>query len=182
MILIPSRRGGAKTMTIEKINTLSIAEFRALIGPIFEHSPWIAERAWEKRPFGSREDLLQSLYGVVEAAGDAPLLDLISAHPDLVGRLAQAGKLTPESANEQKSAGLLAMDRETVERFQDLNAAYRARFGFPFIICARWNSRDTILDSFQARLGNTRAEEISTAWQEIKKIASLRLADLGIDS
>jgi len=178
MVLIPASAREFETMTIEQINALPIPEFTALIGPIFEHSPWIASRASGQRPFASRDALLESLYAIVEAAGEAPLLDLIAAHPDLVGRLAQANALTPESTREQQSAGLLAMDRATIQRFEEFNAAYRSRFGFPFIICARWNSPDTILQAFETRLPNSRTHEIRTAWDEIKKIAALRLADI----
>lgn len=103
---------------------------------------------------------------------------LIEAHPDLVGRLARQGALTKESTNEQASAGLLTLDPATVERFEQLNTAYRERFGFPFIICARLNSTETILGGFEKRLANSREEEIRTAWEEIRKIAALRLGDL----
>lgn len=165
-------------MTIDDINHLPRAEFEARIGPIFEHSPWIASAAWERRPFGSREDLLAALFEAVEAAGADRLMDLIQAHPDLVGRLARQGALTKESTKEQASAGLLTLDAATVARFEEKNTAYRERFGFPFIICARLNSVDTILQAFEARLANTRDDEMRAAWNEIRKIAALRLEDL----
>lgn len=164
--------------TTERINSLTRAEFVALIGPVFEASPWIAERAWELRPFTNTGELKAKLFATVEAAGPDALLALIRAHPDLVGRLAAAGMLTPESQREQTAAGLLALDAETVSRFEEWNAAYKERFGFPFVICARLNAAPAILEAFEKRLGNSREEEIATAWAEIRKIADLRLADL----
>ncbi len=165
-------------VNLQKINALTESEFTAILGPIFEHSPWIAERAWASRPFDSASALLARLYAVVEEAGDDLQLALLQAHPNLVGRLARAGALTSESTNEQTSAGLLALDDASMSRFESLNAAYRARFGFPFIICARLNSTDTILTAFEARLPNSPEKERTTAWQEVKKIASLRLDDI----
>ena len=103
---------------------------------------------------------------------------LINAHPDLAGRLALAGKLTAESTKEQASAGLNQMTADELARFTDLNAAYRGRFGFPFIICARLNDRRAIVDAMQQRLNNSPATEHAAALTEIEKIASLRLYDL----
>jgi len=103
---------------------------------------------------------------------------LIAAHPDLAGRLALAGKLTAPSTQEQKSAGLDQLEPEQLETFQRLNDAYRTRFGFPFIICARLNAREAIVRSMQNRLTNSPAQEFETALVEIEKIARLRLDDL----
>lgn len=165
-------------MTIDSINALPRNGFVARIGPLFEGSPWIAEAAWDRRPFAGRDALLAALFEAVEAAGDDALVALIRAHPDLVGRLAQAGQLTAESTGEQAAAGLLGLDPATVTRFEALNAAYRERFGFPFVICARLNEATTILQAFEKRLAGSPAEERTTAWSEIRKIATLRLDDL----
>lgn len=165
-------------MTLREINLAGRSEFVAALGAVFEHSPRIAEATWKKRPFASQEDLHLARCAPVEAAGEGPLLDLIRAHPDLVGRLAQAGALTAESNHEQSAAGLLSLDLETRARFEHDNTAYRERFGFPFILCARLNSTDTILDAFSHRLENPRETELQTAWTEIRKIAALRLADM----
>ena len=102
---------------------------------------------------------------------------MIRAHPDLVGRLAREGKLTQESTAEQSAAGLNALTAEEAAAFEKHNAAYRDRFGFPFIICARENKKDAILQAFPRRLANTMDEEIATALAEIDKIATLRLRD-----
>jgi OHCU decarboxylase len=152
--------------------------FVAAIGGAFEHSPWIAERAWARRPFASVADLHEKLCGVVAAASPDEQVGLIRAHPDLVGRLAREGRLTCESAAEQAAAGLDALSADEVAAFERYNAAYRERFGFPFVICARENRKEAILAAFPRRLQNPREREVATALEEIYKIARLRLADL----
>ncbi len=102
---------------------------------------------------------------------------LIASHPDLVGRLAREGKLTHESTREQAAAGLAQLSAQEVKLFERYNADYRAKFGFPFVICARENKKDAILAAFPLRLQNTRPQEIDTALSEIAKIARLRLLD-----
>lgn len=163
---------------LAQLNSLSRVEFVSLIGPVFEHSPWIAEAAWARRPFRSVAELHHVMCEIVRGAGEVKQLELIRAHPDLVGRLAQAGQLTPESAREQTSAGLDRLTPEEVAQFQSNNAAYQAKFGFPFVICARLNQKTTILSGFQSRLHHSREQEIQTALVEIFKIAELRLNDL----
>ncbi len=165
-------------MTIREINQLDKESFQAAIGPVFEHSPWIAAATGERRPFASREALLDALTATVEAAGEEPLLRLIRAHPELGGRLARQGRLTKESGEEQRSAGLCGLDAVSLAELEALNASYTARFGFPFIICAKQNSAGTILSALRERLGNAREVEIRRAWEEIKKIAALRLEAL----
>ena len=165
-------------MTLAQLNSFSRDEFVRVVGPVFEHSPWIAEATWAKRPFASVEELHRSLCQTVTDAGEEKQLALICAHPDLVGRLALAGGLTRESTNEQASAGLDTLTPEETALFQTNNAAYKERFGFPFIICARLNRKEAILNGFKVRLQNSREQEIRTALAEIGKIARLRLADI----
>ena len=165
-------------MTLAEINSLIHDEFVRIVGPVFEHSPWIAEAAWSKRPFATVEALHAAMCNIVRAAGEEKQLALIRAHPDLVGKLALAGQLTKESTGEQASAGLDRLTAEEVELFQQNNAAYKARFGFPFIICARLNKKDAILNGFKVRLQNSHEQEIKAALEEIGKIAELRLKDL----
>jgi 2-oxo-4-hydroxy-4-carboxy-5-ureidoimidazoline decarboxylase len=164
--------------TISKLNDLTQAEFTRLVGPVFEHSPWIAEAAWSQRPFTSVEQLHAALCQTVRAAGQEKQLALIRAHPDLVGRAALAGALTRESTGEQAGAGLNALSPAEMALFQKQNAAYREKFGFPFVICARLNKKAAILAGFERRLKNSPAQEISAALEEIFKIAELRLRDL----
>jgi OHCU decarboxylase len=165
-------------MTISQLNQLGQAAFISVVGPVFEHSPWIAEAAWLEKPFASLEQLHNALCGIVRNSGDEIRLALIRSHPDLVGRAALAGSLTRESSNEQAGAGLDRLSPEEVDLFQRQNAAYKNKFGFPFVICARLNKKDTILAGFEQRLKNSREQEVKTALEEIFKIAELRLRDL----
>jgi OHCU decarboxylase len=165
-------------MTLTQLNSISCDEFVRVVGPVFEHSPWIAEETWSKRPFDSVEELQSALCQTVVDAAEEKQLALIRAHPDLVGKLALAGQLTKESTGEQSSAGLDRLSPEEVALFQSNNAAYKAKFGFPFIICARLNKKEAILNGFKLRLQNSREQEIKTALEEIGKIAYLRFQDI----
>jgi 2-oxo-4-hydroxy-4-carboxy-5-ureidoimidazoline decarboxylase len=159
---------------LSHVNAISKEDFVRLVGPVFEHSPWIAERVAAQRPFASIEALHDAMCAVVRAARKDQQLDLIRAHPDLVGRVV----LTAESQGEQSAAGLTNLTPGEVALFDRYNREYQARFGFPFVICARLNKKDAILNAFPVRLQNSPAEEITTALEEIFKIAALRLADL----
>jgi 2-oxo-4-hydroxy-4-carboxy-5-ureidoimidazoline decarboxylase len=160
------------------MNCFGREEFTRVVGPVFEHSPWIAGSTWAKRPFASLDALHRALCETVRLAGESRQLDLIRAHPDLVGRATLAGVLTPASTGEQASAGLDHLSPEEIALFQKYNAEYREKFGFPFVICARLNKKEAILSGFAARLRHSRAQEIETALVEIGKIAWLRLQDL----
>jgi 2-oxo-4-hydroxy-4-carboxy-5-ureidoimidazoline decarboxylase len=165
-------------MTFNQLNSLSCDEFIRIVGPVFEHSPWIAEATWAKRPFVSVEALHAALCETVRGAGEDKQLALVRAHPDLVGKLALAGQLTKESTGEQASAGLDRLTALEVELFQQNNAAYKEKFGFPFVICARLNKKEAILNGFKVRLQNSCEQEILAALLEIFKIAELRLKDI----
>jgi 2-oxo-4-hydroxy-4-carboxy-5-ureidoimidazoline decarboxylase len=168
-------------LTLAEINPLSREDFTRTFGGLFEHSPWIAELTWSKRPFASLEKLHEALCQTVSNASENKQLALIRAHPDLVGRAALAGTLTRESTNEQTSAGLNQLTPEEIETFKKFNTAYREKFGLPFVICARLNKKDAILNGFRVRLNHSREQEIKTALEEIFKIAELRLRDLTHD-
>jgi 2-oxo-4-hydroxy-4-carboxy-5-ureidoimidazoline decarboxylase len=165
-------------MKLVELNSLSCDKFVRIVGPVFEHSPWVAEATWRKRPFASVEELHRALCQTVADAVEEKRLSLMRAHPDLVGRIALAGQLSRESTNEQASAGLGNLTPEEVGLFQQNNAAYKEKFGFPFIICARLNKKEAILNGFKVRLQNSREQEITAALVEIFKIAELRLRDL----
>jgi OHCU decarboxylase len=152
-------------------------EFVAALGALFEGSPWIAAETRPSRPFASRDALHQALCATMYAAPLERKLALIRAHPDLAGKAAIAGELTPESAGEQSSAGLDRLSPDEFATFTRLNQAYSDTFGFPFVICVRENTKDSILASFTARLQHPRDQEIETALGEIAKIARLRLLD-----
>ncbi|MEI9863966.1 MAG: 2-oxo-4-hydroxy-4-carboxy-5-ureidoimidazoline decarboxylase [Limisphaerales bacterium] len=131
-----------------------------------------------KQPFTDVEALHVALCETVKAADEEKQLALIRAHPDLVGKLALDGQLTKNPRTNRPSAGLGKLSPQEIELFQKNNVAYKDKFGFPFVICARLNKKEAILAGFEQRLKNTRAEEIQTALTEIFKIAELRLRDL----
>jgi 2-oxo-4-hydroxy-4-carboxy-5-ureidoimidazoline decarboxylase len=164
--------------TLHELNRWDCAAFTRLVGPVFEHSPWIAEATWAKRPFASLSALHRALCETVLESDDTRKLDLIRAHPDLVGRAALAGTLTSPSTQEQASAGLDKLSQDEIGQFQNYNRAYHERFGFPFVICARLNKKAAILAGFERRLKNSREQEVQAALAEIFKIAELRLSDL----
>ncbi len=141
---------------------------------LFEHSPWVEARANARPSSGDRH---ADLMAVVATASDAERLALIRAHPELAGKAAIDGTLTQASAAEQASAGLDRLTPEEFARFHDLNTRYRARFGFPFIICVRLTDKAGILAAMAARLANERDVEIATAIAEIGKITKLRLEE-----
>ena len=165
-------------LTLDEINALDRDAFVARLGFLFEGSPWIADATWPARPFGSSDELHRALCATMLGASVERQVALIRAHPDLAGKAAVAGTLTPESTREQSSAGLNRLTPAEYARFSRLNGAYRNTFGFPFVICAREHTKESILESFEARLRNDRAEEIATALGEIAKIARLRLLDV----
>jgi OHCU decarboxylase len=164
------------------LEALDRETFVERLGFLFEGSPWIAAEAWGSRPWGSEQALHRALLDVVARSGEERQVALIRAHPDLVGRAALAGALTRESTAEQRAAGLdpEALTDEEIHRFQEANAAYQERFGFPFVICARENRKETILTGLATRLGNDQTTEIETALREIGKIAWYRLMDLRV--
>lgn len=141
---------------------------------LFEHSPWVEERADARPSSGNRHaDLVAAMYD----ASEQEQLALIRAHPELAGKAAIDRTLTDASAAEQASAGLDRLTPEEFERFHALNAAYRERFGFPFIVCVRLTDKAGILDAMERRLANERETEIATALEQIGEIVRLRLED-----
>ncbi len=165
-------------LTLEEVNRLGREEFVARLGSVFESSPWVAQRAWGSRPFGSFAELYGAMVGGLSEASKERQMALIRAHPDLAGKAAVAGELTPESTGEQASAGLDRLTQEEYEAFTEMNRAYRERFGFPMIVCVREHTKESILQDAGSRLENSREQEVETALGEIAKIARLRLQDL----
>ncbi|GAB4067897.1 2-oxo-4-hydroxy-4-carboxy-5-ureidoimidazoline decarboxylase [Ancylobacter sonchi] len=164
-------------ITLAALNAMDAPGFVAALDGIFEHSPWVAEAAAAHRPFPTLAALHEGLMAAVEARPAAGRLALIAAHPDLAGKAARAGAITAESVSEQAGLGLDRLSDAEFDRFEVLNAAYRARFGFPFVICARRQTRDAVLDAFDSRLGNTPDEEVAAALAEIGHITRLRLVE-----
>ena len=167
----------ALPITLQELNTLDQESFVQALRFLFEGPPWIVREAWHERPFESVAYLHQSLCKVMYNAPIEQQIALLQAHPDLVGQAALAGVLTPESTGEQAAAGLGSLSPEEIATFNRLNSTYRDRFGFPFVICARENKKDSILEGFVTRLHNSREQEISIALGEVAKICSLRLHD-----
>ena len=162
-------------ISLTALNGMGREEFTRHFGGVFERSPHFAARASAARPYDSVDDLHRAFAAEIEQASENEQLALLRAHPDLADRLV---RLTASSSEEQASAGLDTLHAEDLREFHRLNTSYRKRFGFPFVICARLNSKDTILASFRTRLENSRETEFRTALAEVEKIARLRLQDL----
>jgi 2-oxo-4-hydroxy-4-carboxy-5-ureidoimidazoline decarboxylase len=167
-------------LSMQDINMFSREEAADVLGGLFEHSPWIVRETWARAPFSSVEAFHAALCSTVRTASEEQQLALIRAHPDLVGRAAREGTLTRESTGEQRSAGLGPDDLSPgdIEVFTRYNAAYKERFDFPFVICARENRKLSILAGFENRLGNDPVTERNAAIREIERIAWYRLTDL----
>jgi OHCU decarboxylase len=163
---------------MQKVNELGREAFVERFGPLFEHSPWVAAEAWSDRPFSDKDELFDALRSAMYSAPIERKLALIRAHPDLAGRAAIEGTLTRRSRREQASAGLDRLTPDEYTAFTRLNSAYRERFGFPFVVCVREHTKESILRVAGERLEHTRDEEVRVALEEIAKIARLRLEDL----
>jgi OHCU decarboxylase len=154
------------------------AAFVRALGSVVEHSPWVVADAYDRRPFADRDALVEGLRQTMQSAPLDQRLALIRAHPDLGGRAAIAGELTAESAREQASAGLDQLTPAEFARIHHLNDAYKDCFGFPFIICVREHTKESILASFETRLHNEPEAELATAIDQVARIVRLRVLDL----
>jgi 2-oxo-4-hydroxy-4-carboxy-5-ureidoimidazoline decarboxylase len=157
--------------SLEALNAMDREAFVAAIGWVFEHSPWVAERTWERRPFTSFESLHRTLAATVAAATFEEQLALIRAHPDLGAR----ARMSTASESEQAGAGLDRLTAAEFERLQRLNTAYRDKFGFPFIYAVKGSGKQEILAALERRLGAPLAAERATALEQIYRIAHFRL-------
>jgi OHCU decarboxylase len=157
------------------------AAFVAKFGGVFEHSPWIAERAWALE-LGPAHDTAGGLHNALarafRSASETERMGVLTAHPDLAGKLAAARRLTAESTAEQAGAGLDSLTDAERAQFTALNDAYVAKFGFPFIIAVRGLDKTDILEAFERRIANGRDEEFATACRQVERIALLRLRDM----
>ena len=160
---------------------MSRDDYVARFGGVFEHSPWIAERAYDAgglQETPTAEGVHVALVGQFRAASASEQLGVLRAHPDLAGKLAIAGDLTEESRNEQAGAGLDRLSAEEHARFTALNTAYTDKFGFSFIIAVKGLTKDDILAAFESRIDNTPEQEFETALRQVERIALLRLTAL----
>jgi len=162
-------------LSLRALSTAPKDEFVRVLGGVFEHTPWIAERAYATRPFGSVESLHRAMLAVLAAASREEKLALIRAHPELAGKEAAAGTMTQDSVGEQASAGLDRCTPDELARLRALNKVYRETFGFPFVMAVKGRSRQDILAALAARGGGTRDAEFARCLEEIGKIARLRL-------
>lgn len=156
------------------VSKMSREQFVEVLGDVFEHSPWIAEAAWDSRPFRNKEEVHLAMTEAVEKSSEEKILALLREHPDLGTRIA----VGEYSASEQQGAGLDRLSPDEYERFDRLNAAYVGKFGFPFILAVRGKTKADILLSMTARLDNDERTERNRALDEVKKITGFRLADL----
>ncbi len=164
--------------TLSDLNACSRDDFVAALANVFEYSPWITEHAASARPFAGVRKLFDAMKAAVDRAPSELRLALIKAHPDLANKTQRAAGLTAESSAEQNSAGLDRLSDAEYVAFERLNNAYRAKFGFPYIVCVRRHTKDSILLDFERRLPNDAKTEIQTSIEEICRIAALRIDQL----
>jgi 2-oxo-4-hydroxy-4-carboxy-5-ureidoimidazoline decarboxylase len=164
--------------TLADLNACSKDDFVTSLANIFEYSPWIAEQVASARPFAGVRPLFEAMKAAVDRAAPELRLALIKAHPDLADKTQRAAGLTAESNAEQNSVGLDRLSDAEFKAFERVNNAYRAKFGFPYIVCVRRHTRDSILRDFERRLPNDATTESRTSIAEIGRIAALRLDQL----
>jgi OHCU decarboxylase len=160
------------------LNTMDDAAFLLVVGPLFEATPHLAAALLPLRPFGDTAALKSAADGVIRALPDAEKLEYVAVHPELAGSAARLGQVGAHSADEQAGASLDRLDADQQAQFDRNNAAYRAKFGFPFIAAVRFHTRDSLLAAFAQRLENTREAELQAATDEICKIVGLRIEAL----
>jgi 2-oxo-4-hydroxy-4-carboxy-5-ureidoimidazoline decarboxylase len=160
-------------MTIDELNSFSREQFVAAVGWVFEHSPWVAARAWEKRPFVDLKQLHTAMTGPVERATHEEKLALLRAHPDLGTRV----RMNAASAGEQSGAGLDQLTPEEYQRLHEQNAAYREKFGFPFLYAVKGSNKYDILRALERRLQAAPEEEFREALSQVYRIAWFRLEE-----
>ena len=171
----------ATAQRIADLGCWPLETFVSLLGGVFEHSPWVAELAWPQRPFADLAALHACMLGVVRGAPLEQQLALLRAHPELAGREAQSGSLTEASDSEQLSAGLKALRPDELARMNALNAAYRGKHGFPFIVCVRHYTKAGIFHEFERRLALDTERERDEALSQVAAITRLRLKALFLD-
>ena len=164
-------------LTVGDLNRMAVSDFTARFGDVAEHSPWIAERAAGARPFACRDGVVDAFAAALRGAAREERLAVLRAHPDLAGRAAVVGALTGTSRREQAGAGLDRLTPQEFERFSALNAAYRERFGIPFIVAVKDATKETILAAFEERRANGREVELKNATDHVCRIMRFRIED-----
>ncbi len=164
-------------MTLAQLNARDREGFVEAVGWVFEHSPWVAERAWARRPFATLDELHAALTAEVAGVGADEQLALVRAHPDL-GARAGPQKLSGASTAEQAAAGLDSLMPGEFEHLRLLNMAYRKKFGFPFLYAVKGSTKHDILKALEVRLASSRENELSEALRQVYRIARFRLDEL----
>jgi 2-oxo-4-hydroxy-4-carboxy-5-ureidoimidazoline decarboxylase len=164
---------------LAELNALGERGFVALLGAVFEHSPWVAQRAWRRRPFSSVDHLHETMMRAVTSATKEEQLQLVRAHPELAGAEAKEGSLTADSSSEQGRLGFTSLSRNEVERMAALNRRYREKHGFPCIVALRLHAtRESVMTEMMGRVENDAETELTTSLQQIGHITRGRLATL----
>lgn len=161
-------------LSIEEVNGYEQRQFIETLGWVFEHSPWVAERVWHRRPFASCAHLCEAMNGEVAKASMEEKLALLRAHPDLGTR----AKISPSSAGEQAGAGLDRLTEDEYIWLIELNGAYREKFGFPFLYAVKGSDTSVILEALERRLKSNLENEFSEALRQVYRIAQFRLEDI----
>jgi 2-oxo-4-hydroxy-4-carboxy-5-ureidoimidazoline decarboxylase len=165
-----------RSTSLAALNEASEAEFMRVLGDVVEHSPWVAERAFRRRPFVSVDDLNAKLMACIDQAADAEKIELFNRHPELAGREAGAGVMTESSTSEQGRLGLTGLQPLQYQRLYRLNREYRAKFGFPFIAALRLHrDLDSVMREGEASLSNGLQAEVERTLQQISAIVYGRL-------
>lgn len=165
-------------ITVTEVNQMDYEQFIERFGNVVEHCPLVAGAVWASRPFADVNDMFECFGTFLDSLPYHGRQAVLRVHPDLAGRMAQQGVLTSESADEQRSAGLTDLTEEELQQVTERNQRYRAKFGFPFVVCARQNKKEAILSGLEQRLKSDDDDELRTGLAEVKKICCLRLLDI----
>ena len=166
-------------LALDDLNAMKGDAFADALGGVFEHSPWVARRAWRKKPFRSLDALHAAMMQALAEAKKEEQLALVRAHPELAGAEAKQGVLTAESSGEQGRLGFLRLTREQVEAMERLNRRYRERHGFPCIVALRLHAaRESVVAEMERRAGNDSTTELKNAFEQIGHITRGRLAQI----
>ncbi|GHC75440.1 hypothetical protein GCM10007320_13650 [Pseudorhodoferax aquiterrae] len=177
MAAMPAVSDTAVRPTLAQLNAADASVFCSLLGDVFEHAPWVAAAIVDQRPFATADALHRAMLAAVAARAEDARVALFNGHPELAGAAARLGHMTADSVREQGGLALDALSPQDSARWDALNAAYRARFGFPFILCIKRHTRASALAAFAQRLANDRGTELANTLVEIGRITRLRLAE-----
>ncbi|XP_052821098.1 2-oxo-4-hydroxy-4-carboxy-5-ureidoimidazoline decarboxylase-like [Mya arenaria] len=173
---------GKQKLELAEVNSLPYEEFIKRFGGAVEHGALVAGAVWSRRPFTSIDKLCAAFMDFLDKLPIEGKEGVIRLYPDLAGHLAHSGSLTAESTQEHKAAGLDTLTSEERATMAELNERYKTKFGFPFVICARENKKEAIINGLEVRIGNHASAEVETGLGEVKKICDLRLRDIVTDS